>query len=256
MGEASARRFADAGARVILMDIDAERAALVAQSITSGGGIAVALAVDALDDVSLSTALERARAEAGGTLDHLVTIVGMAAWSRLTDMTGEMWDAEQARNLRYFFVAARTFALMEPATHPRSIVAIASVDGIRSAPYHAAYGAAKAGLLNLVKSMCVEWAPMGIRVNAIAPGAIVSPRIPLGDEASERAMFSRIPAGGRGSPEDIANAALFLASPLASYITGQTLAVDGGLTAVGPLDYSSVLAGLSQSGRTLGDEES
>ncbi|MEW1963707.1 SDR family NAD(P)-dependent oxidoreductase [Microbacterium sp. NPDC077644] len=252
MGEASARRFAQAGARVIVMDIDRRRAENVAQSIVAAGGNARALTVDVLDDENLIAALERARVEAGGMLEHLVTIVGMAGWSRLTEMSGEMWDAEQARNLRYFFIAARTVALMDPAPERRTITAIASVDGIRSAPFHAAYGAAKAGLVNLVKSMCIEWAPMQIRINAIAPGAIVSPRIPLADEASERARFSRIPAGVRGHPDDIANAALFLASPLASYITGQTLAVDGGLTALGPLDYSDVLAGMPGSGQTLG----
>jgi NAD(P)-dependent dehydrogenase (short-subunit alcohol dehydrogenase family) len=113
---------------------------------------------------------------------------------------------------------------------------IASVSGVQSAPNHSSYGAAKAGLMNLVRSMAVELAEKDIRVNAVAPGAIATPRInasfPEGQASPAlRTMLQRIPMGRMGQPEDIGNAVLFLTSGLARYITGHTLIVDGGLTA-------------------------
>jgi len=109
------------------------------------------------------------------------------------------------------------------------MVCIASVDGMQGSPMHAAYGAAKAGLINLVQSMAVEWAEHAIRVNAIAPGHIVTPRLYDTPARVEWYRESLIPAKQRGTTDDIGKAALFLLSDLASYITGVTLPVDGGL---------------------------
>ena len=120
--------------------------------------------------------VDRAEAELGG-LDLMVTVVGQAQYAPLLELTGDQWDLDHRRNLRYFFVAARAVAAsLVRRKQPGVIVGITSVSGLQSAPKHAAYGAAKAGLVNLVKSMAVEWAPYGIRVNAVAPGSITTPR--------------------------------------------------------------------------------
>jgi NAD(P)-dependent dehydrogenase (short-subunit alcohol dehydrogenase family) len=115
-------------------------------------------------------------------------------------------------------------------------VAIASVSGLRSAPRHGAYGAAKAGLMALVRTLAVELAADGVRVNAVAPGAVLTPRVAaLLDEARRAESAASIPLGRFAAPDDIAHAVTFLASDLASYITGQTLVVDGGATVQFPL---------------------
>ncbi|MCH7554369.1 MAG: SDR family oxidoreductase, partial [Chloroflexi bacterium] len=112
-----------------------------------------------------------------------------------------------------------------------SIISIASMSGISGAPRHSAYGAAKAGLIHWTKSMAVEWGPHGIRINAVAPGSIMTPRAlantPPGRDEQLRSI---IPLARRGEPDDIAKAVLFFASDMAGYITGQTLIVDGGVT--------------------------
>ena len=211
---------------------------------TSSASAARSLAVtaDVLDDAALVDAVERTERELG-ELHGLVTIVGAASWSPIVDMPLELWDLDHRRNLRYFFVAAREVARsMLRRNAGGSIVCVASVDGIQSAALHASYGAAKAGLMNLVKTMSAEWSPAGIRVNAIAPGAMVTPRIPLRDTAEETAMMSAVPMRRRGTTDDIGRAALFFLSDLSTYVTGQTLAVDGGYTSVGPINYVEQMA--------------
>ena len=179
----------------------------------------------------------------------------MAAWARLTDMTTDIWDLDHRRNLRYFFIAAREVARSLIARDaPGSIVCVTSIDGIRSAAGHASYGAAKAGLVNLVKTMTAEWAGNGIRVNAVAPGAMITPRIPERSPEEEREMMTTVPMHRRGTTDDIGKAVLFFLSDLSTYVSGQTLAVDGGFTAVGPIDYTAnlPLVDVSGPGGTIG----
>lgn len=237
MGESSALLLAQAGANVAVADVDPERAQKVAAAVATVGTRSAAITVDVLDDAGLQAAIGRADAELGG-LDGMATIVGMAGWVPLLEMGPADWDLDHRRNLRYFFVAATEFARqLISRGKPGSIVCITSVDGIRSAPYHAAYGAAKAGLVNLVRSMAAEWSRHGVRVNAIAPGAIVAPRFPLRSAEEERQMSSNIPSQRRGTTDEIGKGVVFMLSDLSSFVTGQTLAVDGGFTAVGPMDY-------------------
>ena len=121
-----------------------------------------------------------------------------------------------------------------------SLVAVASVSGLFAAPFHAAYGAAKAGLVSLVKTFAVELAPHGVRVNAVAPGAIRTPRLLAITTEERRAESARsIPLGRLGEPEEIANVVAFLASDLASYVTGQTLVTDGGASVKFPLSLGN-----------------
>jgi NAD(P)-dependent dehydrogenase (short-subunit alcohol dehydrogenase family) len=233
MGESTARILAAAGAGVAVLDAERERAERVAADLAGLGARSLAVTADVLDDASLVDAVGRTERELGD-LHGLVTIVGAATWSPIVDMSLDHWDLDHRRNLRYFFVAAREVARSMLRRHAGgSIVCVASVDGIQSAALHASYGAAKAGLMNLVKTMSAEWAPNGIRINAIAPGAMVTPRIPLRDEAEEAAMMSSVPMRRRGTTDDIGRAALFFLSDLSTYVTGQTLAVDGGFESTG-----------------------
>jgi 3-oxoacyl-[acyl-carrier protein] reductase len=249
MGESTSRLLAAAGAHVAVADLEAERAERIAKEVDG-----FPVVVDVTDDDALVAAIARTEAEFG-PLDGLVTIIGMAAWARLVDMSTETWDLDHRRNVRYFFLAAREVARSLIARGaPGSIVCVASIDGIRSAAGHASYGAAKAGLVNLVKTMTAEWSGHGIRVNAIAPGAMITPRIPERSAAEEAEMMSTVPMHRRGTTEDIGKAALFFLSDLSTYVSGQTLAVDGGFTAVGPIDYTAnlPLVDVSGPGGTIG----
>ncbi len=247
MGEATVMQLARAGCRIAVLDLELSRAQTVVAKVEAEGGTAFAIAADALNDEKLKAAIIEADEKLGG-IDVMATVIGMAAWASLLDMTEQTWDTDQQRNLRYFFVAGKTTAgLMLKRGKPGSIVCVTSIDGIRSSPYHGSYGAAKAGLINLVKTMAVEWSPRGIRVNAIAPGGTVSPRIPRGDDESERKMSEGVPMGRRGDGDGIAKAALFFLSEMSSFVTGQTLAVDGGYLAASLFDYGK-LSGVGPSG--------
>lgn len=233
MGEATATLLAKLGCGIAVLDLESERAEKVAQKLRAAGGAAYPIAADVTDETATELAIDRIEREFG-PLDGMVSVVGMAGWGTLLELSAETWDRDHRRNLRYFFFAAREVArrLIERKMQG-TIVAVASVDGLRSAPNHAAYGAAKAGLINLVKTMATEWAEAGIRVNCIAPGGIVTPRIPLGPPEREREGMARVPMKRRGEVDDIAKAAAFFLSDLSPYVTGQTLAVDGGYTAAG-----------------------
>jgi NAD(P)-dependent dehydrogenase (short-subunit alcohol dehydrogenase family) len=170
-----------------------------------------------------------------GRIDGVVDIVGMARYAGLVDLDDESWDWHFDIVLRHAWLAMQLGAKRMTATGGGSMVFVASVSGITAAPLHAAYGAAKAGLMALVKSAAVELGPSNIRVNAVAPGVVWTPRVSayLGDDGrarnSENAPLRRV-----ALPEDIASALLFLASDLAGYVTGQTLVVDGGVGAKFP----------------------
>lgn len=228
IGESVSSCLARAGCHIAVVDMDERRARQVAAAVAASGRKSCAVTSNILDDQEVIAAVERSEQQLGD-LDVLVTIVGQAQYTPAVEMSAEEWDLDHRRNLRYFFLAARAFATqLIRKQKPGVIVAIASVSGIQSAPKHSAYGAAKAGLINLVKSYAVEWAPYSIRVNAIAPGTIVTPRRPDSPEWHRRIEESAIPMKRRGQTREIATAALFLASDMASYITGETLLVDGG----------------------------
>lgn len=233
MGEATVRLLARLGASLAVVDLDPERADRVAAEASELGVEARPYAVDVTDDNALVATIAQVGRELG-PLDGMATVIGMAGWAPLVDMTMETWDADHRRNLRYVFLAAREVArtLLERDA-PGSIVCVSSIDGIVSAPNHAAYGAAKAGLSNLVKTMAVEWSPRGVRVNAVAPGGIVTPRVPFAGEEAEQRSMALLPMRRRGSVDDIAKAIAFFLSDLSPYVTGQTLAVDGGYTGAG-----------------------
>jgi NAD(P)-dependent dehydrogenase (short-subunit alcohol dehydrogenase family) len=228
MGESSVRLLAEVGADVAVADLLLERAERVAGLVRSLGRKTAALAADVTDDAQAEALVAKAEQALGG-LDVLVTIVGQALFTPLLEMTPDQWDWEQRRNLKHFFVTGKAAAASMVARKVGgAMVCIASVDGIQGAVHHAAYGAAKAGLMHLVKSMASEWAPYGIRVNAVVPGTISTPRMQQTEAMKEAVARSLLPTGRSGTTDDIGKAVLFLASDLASYTTGHSLLVDGG----------------------------
>jgi NAD(P)-dependent dehydrogenase (short-subunit alcohol dehydrogenase family) len=176
-------------------------------------------------------ALAGAEAELGGRLDGVVDIVGMAQYARLVEVTDDQWDWHFDIVLRHAYLAMQLAGRSMAKTGGGAMAFVASVSGLTSAPMHAAYGAAKAGLIGLVKSGAVELGPSGIRVNAVAPGVVWTPRVSgyLGEEGRKR-NSENTPLRRVALPADIASVLLFLMSDLASYITGQTLSISGGYT--------------------------
>ncbi len=228
MGESSAMYLAQAGCDVAVLDNEHARAEHVAEAVRKHGRKGVAIVADILDEASVGRAVAEAEAALGG-IDVLVTIVGQALFKPVMETSLEEWDHDQARNLRYFFVTAKAVAATMMARKAGgSMIAIGSMDGLMGAPFHAAYGAAKAGLLHVVKSMAAEWGRDGIRVNAVAPGSITTPRLPETPEMTAALKGSVLPMGRAGTTDEIAGAVLFLASNLSSYVTGHTVCVDGG----------------------------
>ena len=232
IGSACVRTLAAAGASVTCFDIDASAAGDAARSAGARG---LALAGDArrLDDVQAAV---DAAVAALGPVDVAVDVIGETRWGRTVELDDTAWDESFDLVLRHFFNLARVAGRHMAGRWAGVIVAIASVSGMRSAPLHGPYGAAKAGLMSLVRTLAVELARDHVRVNAVAPGAVLTPRVDaLMTEERRAESAASIPLGRLASPDDIAHAVAFLASDLASYITGQTIVVDGGATAQFPL---------------------
>lgn len=191
--------------------------------------VPVAADVETADGVA--TVMQRVR-ETPGHLHGLVTVVGggpPATWGPSTGVSREDWDALFSTNLEsMFFISQAVAAELQAQGRAGSLVAISSITALGAQPYNIAYGAAKAGVLSVVRTMALELAAAGIRVNAVAPGAMVSPAslLPPNPELERRA----IPMGRKGDVAEIAATVLFLLSEMASYMTGQCLTVDGGIS--------------------------
>jgi NAD(P)-dependent dehydrogenase (short-subunit alcohol dehydrogenase family) len=228
IGTAMVTTLAEAGADVGAITYVEEHAADTRTRVEKLGRRVATVVADVTDEAALVDAFATIGSELG-TARHLVNVVGGALvddWHRTLDYDMDAFDRVVARNLRYAVIACREVARgLVAAQLPGSIVNISSV-AARGTPLLAAYGAAKAGLESFSRTMALEWGRRGIRVNLVAPGTIKTPRSGANDMAD--AAAAEIPLGHRGDPEDIANAALFLLSDLAGYVTGQTLSVDGG----------------------------
>ncbi|MGH7898317.1 MAG: SDR family NAD(P)-dependent oxidoreductase, partial [Candidatus Binatia bacterium] len=182
-----------------------------------------------------------ATVDAFGAIDVAIDVIGEARWGAALELGDAEWDESFALVLRHFlYLAQAAGRRMVAQGRGGAIVSIASVSGLFAAPRHAAYGAAKAGLVALTKTLAVELASAGIRVNTVAPGAIATPRLLAMTTPERRAeSAASIPLGRLGEPEEIARAAVFLASDLASYVSGQTLVVDGGASVKFPLSLKA-----------------
>jgi 3-oxoacyl-[acyl-carrier protein] reductase len=231
--------LAGCGARLALVDLEAERVASVADEVRERGTSAEALTADVTREEQVEATVEAAVKALGG-IDVLVNIIGMAAWGPLLETDVETWDHEHSLNLRQHFLVSRAVARhMVERGQGGSIAVVASVSGRFSAPNHGAYGAAKAGLMALIQTMSQEWEPYRIRVNAVAPGAVQTPRIMAMREAGEIVKPNSGFAARECEPIDIAKALLFLSSAMARRVNGQTLVVDGGTTARFPFNLGT-----------------
>ncbi|MEZ5737168.1 MAG: SDR family NAD(P)-dependent oxidoreductase [Novosphingobium sp.] len=229
MGERTSLRLAEAGAHVAVVDIVPERADKIAGEIVAGGGKAVALEADVTDEPSVLAALDAAE-DALGPVDVMATVIGLGVWGQLLDFTMEQWEEAHRINLTSFYLPARAVARsLIRNGKPGAIACVSSVSGLTSAPNHGGYGAAKAGMINLIRTMANEWGQHGIRVNAAMPGSCATPRLDFG-EAGLAKMKQLLPLGRPATPDEIAKALVFLVSDLASYVTGHNLCVDGGWT--------------------------
>jgi len=236
LGRACALTFAHAGADVVCVDIDADRAASVAAEITALGRRAHPVAVDILERGNIEHVVSEAIAALGG-IDACVDVVGMAFRGDILDFDDETWDRNFAMNLRQSFRVTQLVARHMVDTKTRgSIVHVSSISAWDGHANNGAYAAAKAGLNSLIRTASVELGPHGVRINGVAPGTIDTPRLHTDATADRRAALSRsVPMGYQGTPEDIANLAVFLASDLAGYVSGQVILVDGAVNNVFPL---------------------
>jgi NAD(P)-dependent dehydrogenase (short-subunit alcohol dehydrogenase family) len=226
IGRQTSHALAQAGAKLFLIDNHQELAKEIADEVKG-----TPWAADARDRGEVEAAIKEAR-KTLGRIHGLVDIVGMAKWGELLDVSDEDWDWTFAMVLRHAFLFGQAAgnAMIEDGGGVMTFVA--SVSGITSAPKHAPYGAAKAGLMNWVRTLAVELGPKGIRANAVAPGGVLTPRVSqlLSDEMKEAAA-KNVPMMRMAVPSDIAGAILFLSSDLASFVNGVTLIVDGGVEA-------------------------
>ncbi|HQV56745.1 MAG TPA: SDR family oxidoreductase [Ilumatobacteraceae bacterium] len=233
IGRQASHALAQLGARLVLVDRDQQLAEQIVAEVNAAVGADVATAW--VGDITDRPSMNRLAAEAKSTLgqvDSIVDIVGMAQYKSLLEIDDELWAWHHDICLRHAMLAMQVFGKQMAEQGSGSMVFVASVSGIQSAPMHSAYGAFKAGLMALVRSAAVELGPLGVRTNAVAPGSVWTPRVSvyLG-EAGHAKNAENAPLGRVALPADIAAALLFFASPLSSYINGQTLVVDGGVIA-------------------------
>lgn len=225
IGRAVAFNLSRAGATVACIDLDAERAESTAKAIRDEGGSAFAVVGNVLDSQDITRAIDESAARLGG-LDVCVDVIGTAWWDRSADVSDDIWDRSIRMNLtQVFYVLRAAIPHLAAGGKGASFTALTSVDGMQSSRYHAAYGAAKAGVISLVQSFADEYGRDGVRVNAVAPGNVGG-----GNSEDAPAAFGSNPMNPLAPPraQDIADAVLFLSSKLSSRVTGQNLLVDGG----------------------------
>ncbi len=231
IGEAIARAAAAAGYRVVVLDIDAARAAAVAGDLPEGIGCGV----DVSDEVAVEAVLQKLKA----VPDVLVNNAGIVRFGPLLEQSLDAFKAAVNVNLIGSFVTARAVARGMLARGSGVIINMSSINATHPAPGSGAYPATKAAIVSLTQHMALEWGPGGVRVNAIAPGFIdAGMSSPIYANPRVRELRGgAVPQRRLGTAQDIANAVLFLASEQGSYINGHELVVDGGVV-------NSVLAGL------------
>jgi 3-oxoacyl-[acyl-carrier protein] reductase len=228
IGRAIALKFAAEGADVACISRTAENSEKVAAEVRALGRKAWAHALDVADAAGVAAAAEKILAECG-RVDILVNNAGVTRDGLLMRMSDTDWDTVLGTNLKGAFLVTRAFCRSMIKQRSGRIINISSVIGLIGNAGQCNYAASKAGLIGFTQSAAREMASRGITVNALAPGFIETDMTAALGEELRKELLKRIPMSSLGQPEDIAAAALFLASPGARYITGQVLTVDGGM---------------------------
>ena len=237
IGAATARLFAQHGARVVIADIDAERARRTAEEITASGGSALAVGADVRDEDRVA-ALSRTVLDRYGRVDVLVNNVGH--WLRhpgnFVDTDPRLWDDLYRINLHHVFLVTHAFLPAMIDQRGGAIVNVSSVEGLRGYPEDPVYAAFKAAVIHFTRSLAVQVGRDGVRVNGIGPDVTESLQVPYSQwlSAEEQTQWPQwVPVGRMGLPEDQARVILFLASDLSAFVTGHTIPTDGGTGAAG-----------------------
>jgi NAD(P)-dependent dehydrogenase (short-subunit alcohol dehydrogenase family) len=233
IGKATAELFASMGARVVASDVDADRGAAMVARLVEAGHEAVFEGADVTDEAAMAALVARA-IESFGRLDCAANCAGVGGGHGPThEYPAERFDRIVEINLRGIWLAMRheVPAMLEQGGGG-SIVNVASTLGLRGSPFASPYSASKHGVLGLSRTAALEYAAAGIRVNAVCPGAIDTPMM---DETFERfpgfreALIGLVPMGRMGRPEEVATAIAWLSSDAASFVTGEAIAIEGGL---------------------------
>ena len=226
IGAGIAERFVEEGASIVLADREASAGAAMAARL-GGHFVSVDVAKKADVEGAVGAALQR-----HGRLDILVQNAGIFPWTLIENIEPEEWDSVLAVNLKGTYLAARAALAPMRAQKYGRMIFTSSITGPRvTSPGHGHYSASKAGINGFIKAAALEFAGYGITVNGVEPGNILTEGVKAGRSAAFiESMEDMIPLGRLGSPRDVANAVLFLASDEASYITGTTIVVDGGQT--------------------------
>jgi 3-oxoacyl-[acyl-carrier protein] reductase len=231
LGQSIAVALARSGARVACVARNAEKLAATVAAIQASGGDGAAFPCDVKEGAAVTKLVDTIAEEWGGQLDILVNNAGITRDTLIPRMSDEEWDDVIDTNLRGAFLFTRAAIRHMMSRRYGRIINMASISGIIGNPGQSNYSASKAGLIGFTRTVSRELAKRKITVNAVAPGFIESEMTQkLGAELVKSIVKERIPAGRVGVPDDVSACVLFLASPAASYITGQTLVVDGGMT--------------------------
>ncbi|BBZ31229.1 3-oxoacyl-ACP reductase (plasmid) [Mycolicibacterium madagascariense] len=226
IGYQSAHALSAFGATVVCVDRDGDRAEQVAAEV--GGRALVGEITDRESTAQMFAHVE----QDFGRLDGVADIVGLARYKPLVDLTDDDWTFHFDIVLKHAYLALEAAARVWERTKTGGAIAfVASVAGLQSSPNLAAYGAMKAALMSLVRTSAVELGPLGVRVNAVAPGTVRTPRAQANPKWTQELLDANVkktPTGRLSYPADVASALLFLLSPLSAQITGTSLVVDGG----------------------------
>jgi 2-deoxy-D-gluconate 3-dehydrogenase len=240
IGQAIACRLSEAGCNVVVVDADADATSATVAILKEAGGQAIGVVADVSSPAAAGEAVEACR-KAWGGVDVLVNNAGIFPSAPALAIEEGFWDKVLDVNLKgAFFFSQAAARLMIEGKRRGSIVQIASIDALHPTGNLAAYDASKGGLVMLTRSLAKELGPQGVRVNAICPGGVTTPGATSAIDAMAKGMGltaeqmmagfnARIPLGRMGEPDDIALAALYLASPLSAWVTGSVLVVDGGM---------------------------
>lgn len=233
MGLAAAKAFAQAGAAVMLADVNEAAAVKAADDLSKAGHKAMGMRCNVADEAQVKEMVEKTVADFG-SLDAAYNNAGIQSLVTDTaDLTSEEWDRVFSVNLRGVFLCMKYELMQMLKQGSGAIVNCSSIGGLIGLPGRSAYHAAKHGVLGLTKSAALEYAPRGIRINAVCPGTIRTPMVEdmfASGDLSEEEVKGLAPINRLGEAAEIADAVLWLCSPMSTYVVGQSVAVDGGYT--------------------------